>query len=247
MYHAVHPDKSVLSIHPDIFKKQLAWLHKHNFRVISLVDLAENIRKGGELPEKGLVLTFDDGFQSLYDYAFPILSQYGFRATVFLVPGYCGKTNDWPGQPESIHRWPLLDWDQIIQMDTAGIEFGAHTVTHVRLDEQSNESIEKEILESKRMIEAVLGHGINSFAYPYGRLDERIKQLVSQNFTAACGTRLGLVSLNSNPFELERVEIYYLRHSLVFRGLNQRWFPHYLSLRRSIRQINSTLFRRKWN
>jgi peptidoglycan/xylan/chitin deacetylase (PgdA/CDA1 family) len=246
MYHAIHPDEDVLSIHPDIFKHQISWLNKNNFRVISLVELAEHIKHKRDLPEKTIALTFDDGFRSIYDFAFPVLQEFGFSATVFLVAGYCEKTNDWPGQPAMLRRRELLDWDQILQMDAAGIEFGAHTLTHLRLDQQPDELVEREILESKYMIEDVLGHPIYSFAYPYGRTSDTARQVVGQNFSVACGTHLGLVGLHSDPIDLERVEIYYLKNSTIFRGLDQGWFPYYLALRRFVRQLSSIVSRREW-
>jgi len=216
MYHAIHPDRSVISITPATFIRQMEWLFENQFQVLSLQKLAELFTSGGQLPHRSVVLTFDDGFQSFADHAAPVLEKYGFSATVFLVAGYCGKMNDWPGQPTDIPRWPLLNWREIRDLEQAGFEFGAHSFTHARLDQLAVEKLTFEIIHAKEKLQDELGHDIESFAYPYGRFSPQAKGLVQKHFKLGCSTHLGLVTSNSNPFELERIEVLYLHPPRVF-------------------------------
>jgi peptidoglycan/xylan/chitin deacetylase (PgdA/CDA1 family) len=247
MYHAFGLDRSPITLPPLVFSQQMQWLHDHGYQTLSLLRLAEHILTGVSLPERSVVLTFDDGYQSVYQVALPVLIQYGFNATVFLVAGHCGGYNDWDGQPAGIPHLPLLDWQQVQEMDQAGIDFGAHTVSHARLDKLSMEKVRQEILDSRQIITDKLGHAVNSFAYPYGRYDQQVKGLVRETFLTACSARLGLVSSESDPYELKRIEVLYLQPWFLFKGLDQSWFPLYISFRRRLRQVASPLFRRPWN
>jgi len=246
MYHAIHPDRSPITLSPLVFSQQMNWLKTNGYQVISLRRLAEYLRNAEPLPERNIVLTFDDGYQSIYQNTFRVLLQFGFTATVFLVAGFCGGMNDWKGQPAGIPRLPMLNWDQAREMDQAGIDFGAHTINHARLDQLSNDQIRNEILGSRQIIADKLGHEIDSFAYPYGRYDQPVISLVRETFIAGCSTRLGLVTPKSSPHDLERVEVLYLQPAIIFRGMDQPWFPGYLSLRKNVRRVASSIFNRPW-
>ena len=148
-----------------------------------------------------------------------MLREFGFTATVFLVSGYCGKMNNWPGQPKGIPSLKLLNWEQIKEMDDNGIEFGVHSVSHPRLDRISQVDVEIELIESKSDIEQHLGHEVEVFAYPYGRFDAYVKELTEKTFLGACGTELGYVNLDSDPFALNRIDVYYFQRPAMFRGL----------------------------
>src|ERR671925_319704 len=98
MYHSVDARTSVITFPPDRFRWQVEWLYSHGYKIISLGELSRYMTSG-QIPERSIVLTFDDGYQTLYTEVFPILQQYGFSATIFLVAGFCGKDKHWPGQP----------------------------------------------------------------------------------------------------------------------------------------------------
>ncbi len=239
-------ERSPISLDPLNFASQVRWFHKHGYRSIRLIDLAQAIRDKQSIPEKTIIFTFDDGFETCYTQAAQILVEHGFLATIFLVSGYCGKNNDWPGQPADIPRWPLMSWEQIRALDQMGFEIGAHTHQHARLDLVNEVTLESEILQSKAIIEDQLGHPVDTFCYPYGRYSLPIKNLVQENFRAACSTRLGFASLASDPYEMERIEISYVKSAFIYQGINQPWFPGYLSLRKTFRSIAGLVQRRSW-
>jgi peptidoglycan/xylan/chitin deacetylase (PgdA/CDA1 family) len=246
MYHNVHPDPSIISISPETFNQQIEWLYNQGFKALGLSLLIEHLRNGKEIPLNSVFLTFDDGYADLHTYVFPTLINYGFSSTVFLVSGYCGKSNDWPGQLSIIPRMSLLDWDQIFEMDDQGIEFGVHTATHPMLDELHLEELRDEIRGSKEFLEERLGHEIKSFAYPYGRFNEQVKSIVMREFQGACSTMIGFVNSGSDPYEIKRIDINFIKELWMFRSLNSSAFPYYLAARRSLRNVSKVLFKRTW-
>jgi len=246
MYHAVEENRSVLSMAPAVFAWQMRWLHDNGLRVIPLSELVQRLHDGNPLPPRALAITFDDGFASVYTHAFPILQRYGFPATVFLVSGYIGDRNDWPGQPPSVPRRPLLTWEQIGLMGRQGIEFGAHGLSHARLDRLPRDQVERELLASRARIQEHVGHPVNLFAYPYGRYTDEALRIVSGVYLGACTARPGLVGPQSNPFALARIEVGYVEAPFLFRRLFSPMFTYYLGLRRLLRTVASTILRRPW-
>jgi peptidoglycan/xylan/chitin deacetylase (PgdA/CDA1 family) len=246
MYHNIHPDTSIISISPETFSHQIEWLYKQGYKALGLSFLIDHMRNGKEIPDNSIFLTFDDGYAGLHKYVFPKLLRYGFSSTIFLVSGYCGQNNDWPGQLSNIPRMPLLSWDQIQEMDEHGIEFGAHTASHPKLDELKPDEIKEEIRGSKELIEKRLGHKITSFAYPYGRFNGTVKGIVEGEFLGACSTIVGFVNPSSDPYVIERIDINLTKELWMFRGLKSAAFPYYLALRNSLRSISKSIFNRPW-
>ena len=246
-YHAVDAQRSVLSVSPEVFAMQMSSLHEHGYCVIPLSKLVEQLRNGNPLPKQSVVITFDDGFESMYTAAFPVLAQYGFTATVFLVPDYSGKSNDWPSQPPTAPRFPLLNWSQVSELDRHGIEFGAHTLSHPRLDRLDPDEAEREILGSKTLIDQHLGRSTNLFAYPYGVSSGVAEDIVRHAYAGACTTRLKLVGKDSDPFAMERIDAYYVQNPIMFRALSSSLFSLYLGLRRPIRSVASAVLKRTYS
>ena len=157
------------------------------------------------LPKNTIVITLDDGFEDNYTNAFPVLRQYAIPATIFLATGYLEKTNGWMTDG----RRKMLEWNQIIEMASAGINFGAHTVSHPHLPQLNRAEALREMVESKKHIEQRLNQPVHYFAYPYGQLNDETMQLAQQaEFKLACSTRSGFNNLTRNPYRLHRIEVY---------------------------------------
>jgi peptidoglycan/xylan/chitin deacetylase (PgdA/CDA1 family) len=246
MYHAVEQNRSVIAIAPAVFAWQMQWLHNNGLHVMPLSELVGCLRNKTPLPPRSLVITFDDGFESVYTQAFPILKRHEFPATVFVIPGYTDGNNDWPGQPSSVPHRPLLTWAQIGEMDRAGIEFGAHSYSHPRLDRLSHDEVAHELVSGRDCIQEHLGHAVTLFAYPYGRYDDSIRTAVGDTYLGACSTRPGLVDAHSDPLAIERVEVAYVEQRFLFRALAKPIFSPYLGLRRMLRTLASTILKRPW-
>jgi peptidoglycan/xylan/chitin deacetylase (PgdA/CDA1 family) len=238
-YHSIDNSGSVISIDTTIFKDQMRFLKDYSFNVISLDEVVMRIRKRTPFAEKSIAITFDDGFKNVYTDAFPVLKEYGFNATVFLTTNYCEKLNNWPSQPDSIKAQPLLSWADVKEMSRSGMQFGAHTHNHPSLTKVPMKDAENEILLSKKVIEDKLQEEINSFAYPYGDFNTNIVNIVNQHFTGACSTKLAIANSKSNPFLLERVDVFYIKSGMVFKRLLTPYVSCYLKCRRLLRDMKA--------
>jgi peptidoglycan/xylan/chitin deacetylase (PgdA/CDA1 family) len=239
-YHSLDDSGSVLSTSPRLFATQMRLLQEQQVSVIPLAAV-ECIWRGDTPPRRAVAITFDDGFHSVYEHALPVLRQYHFPATVFLVADYCGRTNAWPSQPSHILQRPLLSWSAIKEMTAASIRFGSHTRTHPDLTRVTERQVSEEVLGSKGAIEDAVGEPVDAFAYPYGIVSDPVKCLVQKHFSLACATTLDFVTATSDRFALERLDMYYLRHPLFLRRLFSPEMPAYVRSRRVIRAFRRRL------
>lgn len=242
-YHSIDESGSVISTAPETFRRQMKFLFDNDYRVTTLNELINDLMTHKTPLPKTVALTFDDGFRNFFEQAFPVLEEHNFKATVFLVTNFCGKHNDWEGNPPELPRSKLLDWGEIKELSEYGIEFGSHTRTHPNLTEISPEEFETEIVESKTEIENKLGKEVTTFAYPFGSFNFLVKQIAAENFKAACSTNLGKVQFGSDLFALERLDTYYLSNPKVFKKLSARSFDRYMHLRQILRDFKSLIHR----
>lgn len=240
-YHSIDESGSVISTAFKTFRRQMKHLNDANWNVVSLNDLVNSMVEKTPILPKTVVLTFDDGFQNFYTSAFPVLAQYEFKATVFLVTDHCDKYNDWPGNPRDLPRSRLLSWNEIKELKGLNIEFGSHTRTHTDLRKIRPGQIHSEVVESKLAIEDALGCEVKTFAYPYGRYDELARKTVEKTFGSACSTKLGKVHDGSDRFSLERVDSYYLSNQRIFNSLSSKSGDRYLKIRRMMRDFKSLI------
>jgi len=239
MFHALDDRSSALSFAPRMFRHGMARLQERRYRALGLQETVDSMREGQALPDRAFVLTFDDGYQSVYTEAFPVLQHYRWPATVFLTVGQNRKVHAEDRLPIREDR-PMLAWNEIREMHRWGIDFGAHTLTHPDLTRLPLRQVEAEVRDSKAMIEEALGATVASFAYPYGRYDRQSHEVVQRHFACAVSDTLGLITVRSDPHALERVETYYLRTERLFALMLTNLFPWYLRARRIPRWIRST-------
>ena len=239
-FHAVDDLASVIAFPPEVFENGMAQLHNRSYRTLNLVELTDYVRRGVPFPDNSVVITFDDGYRSVYEQAFPVLQSYGMTATVFLTVGKTKKK-----RLPSMEGRSMLSWHEIKEMHRAGIAFGAHTLTHPDLTRLPAELLEAEVVGGKKVIEDALGCRVDTFAYPFGRYDERCRELVSRHFLCACSDRLGLCRSTSDRYAMERVDAYYLRTERLFHMMLTSVFPFYVHARavpRRIRRAVSSLY-----
>jgi peptidoglycan/xylan/chitin deacetylase (PgdA/CDA1 family)/GT2 family glycosyltransferase len=189
------------------FAQQMAWLKRMNYRVLSLEEFLRYLREHRLPPARSVVITIDDGYTDVYQLAYPILQRYRFPATVFVVSGRVGSTNQWDQQGVLAGR-PLLSWSDLKHMARHGIQIGAHTRTHPMLTTVSPERARAEIGGSRAELEQALGQPIQVFSYPYGKYDATSRLIVEQEgYSGACSTRAGMNSPATSEFELRRTEV----------------------------------------
>jgi peptidoglycan/xylan/chitin deacetylase (PgdA/CDA1 family) len=235
-FHAVDDTASVISFAPKLFRRGLESLRESGYRAIRLREASECIRRGEPFPDRSFVITFDDGYESTYSKALPVLREVNFSATVFLTVGMDPIRRSDERLP-SLESRSMLCWREIQEMQKYGIEFGAHTLTHPDLTKLPAPQIELEIGESKKRIEEATGAQVSSFAYPFGRFDERSRQIARQYFACACSDRLGLANAQSDLYALERVDAYYLRSEKAFDLLPTKFFSGYILSRSLPRRL----------
>ncbi len=192
------------------FTKQMSYLKQKGYNSITFIDLIESIKSGKALPDNPVIITFDDGYENNYIEAFPVLKKFGFKATIFLVAEYIGGDNLWH-DPDTEPYEKMMTWEQILQMQDYGIEFGSHTLHHANLLLKNTDEITHEIQSSKKVLQEKLQKSVIAFAYPYGAgaYDNSIKEIVrNAGYMVACGIKQG-----KNQFPI--TDMFNLRRLLV--------------------------------
>jgi peptidoglycan/xylan/chitin deacetylase (PgdA/CDA1 family) len=194
MYHmvgTVEEDPYDLCVTPDRFAEQLSWLRGQGLRGVSMGEMMDAVRQGRE---RGLVgLTFDDGYVGVVKHAVPELQRHDFTATMFIVSGQLGGTNTWDASPV----WPLMTGDHVREVAEAGMEIGSHTLTHTRLAGMGDGQLTAEVADSRAILEDLLGHRVEGFAYPWGSMDPRARQAVRDaGYSYGCSVETPLASLS---------------------------------------------------
>ncbi len=186
-----------LSVTPDNFAAQLHYLATNGYHPVRLVDLADYLLNGTALPDKPIVLTFDDGYSDVYENAFPLLRAYKFPATFFIITQFVEE-----------NRWGYVSWAQLAEMAQQGMEIGSHSLDHPDLNRKSRAFQTNEIAESKRMIESHLGGTVLAFSYPSGHYDATtLAVLRGAGYWAAVTEDQGARQSSAAMYELERIRV----------------------------------------
>jgi len=230
-YHAFDPDwRSPLAVEPDAFAAHCAWLERAR-RVIPLAGAVEQIARSGRLPRGLTALTFDDGFESVYHHAFLAIAKHRLPATVFVVARTLapeGLPVNWLDTPPPVPP-RTLTLEQILEMQGAGVEFGSHSSVHHDLTALSEEDCERDLRDSRELLEDLLHHPVRFLAYPRGQSDERVRRSALRAGFANAFT-LPETREPRGPFAIPRVGVY--RGNGV-RELRIKSSPLYLPVRTS--------------
>ena len=183
MYHAVATEPAAatrrLSVRPEMLDAQLALLGQHGFTPVTFSRLGAALRDGSALsalPERPIVLTFDDGYEDFHRSALPLLTRHGCPATLFVTTGWLADAGE---QAAGTPLDRMLTWSQLGEVDAAGMEIGAHSHSHAELDQLSRPALHQELSVSKRLLEDRLGREVPALAYPYGYSSARVREAVS--------------------------------------------------------------------
>lgn len=257
-YHSVDNFGTIISVPVEVFQEQMACLKHNNFRTLSLYDAIDIIAGNKRKPQKSVVITFDDGYESMYHNVFPVLNKYGFSATIFLTTQYIGSRAVWVDDflkkimPDSenvlddnseiaadainfnyikkrlpnlvdviqrdvnktiqeirdVRNLALMSWEQIREMHSRGIHFGAHTLTHPFLSDRSFEEMKDQIYQSKNIIEKNINSKVDFFCYPYGDFSNQVAEIVKgSGFAGACSLDFGISQSIRERYELKRIAI----------------------------------------
>jgi len=223
-YHRIAgpPELGVTRVGHSVFARQMRALAEAGWRTLTLAEFAQALdgsphtpRPSGSplghphipTPSKVFLLTFDDGYASLADHAYPLLAELGFTATTFLITDHVGRTNTWDVR-YTWRRLAHLDWPAIEGWRARGFEFASHGASHVRLTWLADAPAADELVRSRETLRARLGEAAGrAVAYPFGASDARIERLA-----AAAGYELGFGGVrgggNGSTLNLARVPVY---------------------------------------
>jgi len=258
-YHSVGLSDSVLSTHPAVFRKQLAYLKSRGYGTCSLSDYMQQEGRNPTRDERAFLITFDDGFEDLYTYAFPILQELSFTAVIFLVTDFVGKRAGWIARDRdhirerlvpnlkmtrgkvqaeietlrSFENARLLSWTQVTQMHRYGIDFQSHSCSHPFLSDLAPPAVQREIRDSKAALEAKLGGAIQCFAYPYGDYNQPCLQAALQETgyaMAFCDNWSAARNKTQDPYETNRIPIGNEADAVYLRLCFSPGFPWYRCL-----------------
>jgi peptidoglycan/xylan/chitin deacetylase (PgdA/CDA1 family) len=189
---------------PDNFAAQMRWLADQGFSTIHLGQLLDYYQDGFSVPPKPLVITFDDGYFCNYSRAFPILRQYGFVATVFLVCNFVRQDSAAPRES----RHSFLSWPEILEMQEAGWEFHSHGLNHQRMPDLSRRELAAEIGGSKQLLAATLARPVEFFCYPFAKFNRAVQEVVrAYGYRGACGGPPFDAGGPADDFAIGRTEI----------------------------------------
>lgn len=204
-YHRIGTGSGKMTVSPAAFAQQLTWLADNGYRVVRLRELLAFLDGRRALPRRSVVLTFDDGYESYYRHAYPLLKKHGFPATVFLYTDFVGAAD-------------ALSWAQMREMAASGlVDIQAHSKTHANLlDRYPNETeaayrarLDTEARASREQIRRHLVHEVDLFAYPYGDANDTVLGVLGeQKYRLAVTVNPGGTPFYSQPLMLRRTMIF---------------------------------------
>ena len=198
MYHNIDDnwEESKLSVSPESFNRQMQFLKKHNYNVISLDELAALRRSKQHIPYKTIAITFDDGYENNYVNAFQTLKKYKMPAAIFVPTDKIGEKG-------------RLSWRQLKEMAAHNIEIGSHTLSECYLpDIKDDARLKREIYDSRRRIKEQIASGGDFIAYCSGGFNEKARQMViDADYKGACATNPGKDYPDDDIYAMKRLRI----------------------------------------
>jgi peptidoglycan/xylan/chitin deacetylase (PgdA/CDA1 family) len=209
LYHSISSEASSSfypwTVSPGRFDEHVRFLREEGYTPLTVTELVDRLGEVARLPEKPVIVTFDDGFADFAENAVPVLTRYDFSSTLYIVTGYVGGTSSWLRNEGEGDR-PMLTWQQINELPAAGVECGAHSHSHLQLDSLRTSDANDQIVWSRRELENRLGRAVDSFSYPHG-YHRRVNrsQVQEAGYTSACAVKHAMSSLSDDRFALARI------------------------------------------
>jgi peptidoglycan/xylan/chitin deacetylase (PgdA/CDA1 family) len=218
MYHAVAENPSAatrrLSVSPRSLNEQVAFLVDRGFTGMTFSDLADAFETGKALPERPVVLTFDDGYADFAHAAWPIFQRYDFPATVFVTSGWIADAGP---NAAGVPLDRMLNWAQVRELAAAGIEIGAHSHSHPELDQLADTTLCEELRVGRALLEDAIGAPVRALAYPFGYSSPRVRLAArAAGYRCAAAVRNVRATSSDDIFMLPRLTIRRSTNHVVF-------------------------------
>lgn len=228
MYHSISEFPTEFNVpydnvSPSLFERQMKLLVEEDWNVITLGKFVDLINMKKKIFPKTVIITFDDGFKNNYLYAFPILNKYHLRATFFIVAEFVGDDKFYKhllwdsASQEYCKKYPEtrlpIDWKEVKELHNGAMEIASHGLTHRSIGNLNMTEAEREIVESKEIIEKNISSVVDLLAYPFGSKtyndynSSLYKILKKAGYKGACTTEIGFIRNTANLFELPRIPI----------------------------------------
>ena len=187
--------------------ERLDWLRAHGYQSAGMDDVLAARRGERAMPERPVVITFDDGGRDCLDHAVPALAGRGYSATFYIVAGVVGAEMRWLRAERGIEL-QAADWPALRAAEMAGMRCEAHSVTHPRLAALSRDECRAELARCRAMLEEGLGHEVRHLAYPYGSYSAETISLAGETgYVTACTTDEALATPTHELLALPRVPV----------------------------------------
>ena len=214
VYHSINNNEHNLSLKIDNFEKQINFLKNRGFESIGFDKINKN-------KKNQIIVTFDDGYKDIWQYALPVLKKYNFTATCFLVSNLIGKKNSWDSKKNNFVSKDLMTKENINEWINNGMYIGSHSHNHNDLTKLKMIDLEKEMDYSKKLLEDMFGNKIQNFCYPFGKVNEIVHKIVQKKFKRA-------VTINRSRYELDKHNLHLIPR--IDMGKNISLFKIFLKM-----------------
>lgn len=196
MYHKIGGGNGRYSVSVEKFAAQMKWLKENGYETVSVDQIAAAVRGQAALPPKPIAITFDDGWRNQFTLAKPILDQYGFKATFYLVTNYLSSTTT------------FMSWQDVAVLNAEGHWIGSHSVSHASNTRLNAAQLTFEITKSRDVLAQHIGKPITTYAYPYGATNKFTQGMVQQlGFSHAVGVVSHWQQKPKDLYNLHRIEV----------------------------------------
>ena len=212
-------------------RRHLELLREWGFKTISFKDYSAYTGGATVLPNRCVILTFDDGYEEMYQNALTLLMEFGAKATFFVLGDRSLGINNWDHK-RGFDRMNLIEDHKLIEMHNAGYEVGSHSMTHPVLTEVSTELAEKEIRDSKSLLENLVQEEVTTFAYPHGATNDFVKKIVeAAGYSYGCGVYSGPPKFGGDMYDIRRIPMTRRTNAIEFALKMMTPYEHYAWLR----------------
>lgn len=215
-FHSISDRPGPTSIPEPVFAMQMRELADRGYRALTPDDFAR-WHRGDHLPDRAVLITFDDAFVDFAQAAAPLLEQHGFPALVFVPTGRLGAPERWHGADDPARA--LMTWEDVTALAARNVHFGGHSRTHANLAALPPDALEEEVAGCRADLAARLAAPADCFAAPYGATDTNVVAAIARHWGLGFGTRLGIAEQGRNTHDLPRIEMHYFRRRSHWRRL----------------------------